>query len=90
MGIGAWIWDRCGFDQAAGLRAFWAAGCCGLALAAGIAWNHYTDVLKAANPLSAVLMSSQPAQQKHNLGTLEQRLSWEVWETTWHSIEDAL
>lgn len=49
-------------------------------------WNHWTDVLKAASPLSAVLMSSQPRQMAHNFGTLAQRLSWEPWRTIWRSI----
>ena len=68
----------------------WTVLSVGIALMCGLVWTQYTDHLKAQNPLSAVLVSSQPAQRTHDFGTLRQRLSPEIPETTWASIKDAL
>ena len=61
-----------------------------LPLILAISWNHATDLLKAQNPLSAWVMSSQPAQLRHNFGTLAQRLSLEPWRTLWESVKELL
>ena len=58
-----------------------------IALGAAVMWNHYTDMLKANNPLSTVLISSQPAQKLHDFGTLQQRLSWQPPETAVDTIK---
>lgn len=59
-------------------------------LAVGIGWQKWTDHLKAANSLSYVLRSDQPAQFVHNFGTIPERLSLEPIQTIIDSINGTL
>lgn len=61
-----------------------------IAITCAFTWNSYTDHLKAANPLSAALESSQPAQKLHNFGTLHQRLDGEPFGTMLEGLERIL
>ena len=60
------------------------------ALAVGVCWTAYTDRIKARSPLGALLTTSQPAQRKHNFGTLEQRFSPALWDTIKERIKEIL
>jgi hypothetical protein len=66
-------------------RLFFALAYIGIPLALGIAWTYYTDQIKALNPLGSHLTSS--ALQKWNWGTINQRLSKDIYENViWHRI----
>lgn len=62
------------------LEALKIAGSLTLALAAGVAWTHFTDEVKLQNPIGATLTSAKLAQW--NFGTLEQRFSSQLWVDT--------
>ena len=62
----------------------------GTALVAGAIWTHWTDTVKARSPLGVILTTSQPAQRKHNFGTLEQRFSPALWDTNAQRIREIL
>ncbi len=74
-------------DRAGWLRnATIAAAIVGPAIALGIAWTKYADVVKARNPLGAHLTSA--ALNTWNFGTLEQRLSLGTWQTVAGRLTD--
>lgn len=60
------------------------------ALAVGVCWTAWTDQVKARSPLGTLLTTSQPAQRRHNFGTLEQRFSPALWDTIAERIQEIL
>ena len=56
-------------------------------------WCHLDALdrsVKARSPLGVILTTSQPAQRKHNFGTLEQRFSPALWDTIAERIQEIL
>lgn len=66
----------------------WMAGAAALPLAAGIWWVHYTDAIKALNPM-AYFLSSQSLRE-WNLGTTQMRLSPDLWRLKGLLVRDSL